>query len=208
MNWRVTKIKEGELGFRLVGDGQAWHGRVHQGAMKRDVFWGLKALEYHGCREKVAHPWEIRVPKVYLGQDNAGPHRRYLCFFAPEAAPFVLRFEEYVTPLLLSALREAYSGRAGSLKTTIANVPGWQFGKLSAEAADKESGDEDFDGEAVERPSERGGDGGQGRGDGRAGDAPGHEQDPGDPGLEERRQVARRPAKKAKKRVPKRRARS
>jgi hypothetical protein len=191
MTWQVVKLKEGELGFQLIGDGQRWHGRVHQGAMRSDVFWGLKALEYPGCREKVAHAWELRVPRVYLGHDNTGPHRRYLCFFAPGAASFVLRFEEYVSPLLLSALKEAYSGRAGVLKRQ-----------------QKESGHEDSDREAVEHPPGARPDGGQGRSDDREGHTAGHEQDPGDPGLEERQQVARRPAKKAKKRpAPKRRAR-
>ncbi len=189
MSWQVVKLKEGELGFQLVGDGQRWHGRVHQGAMRSDVFWGLKALEYHGCREKVGHAWELRVPRVYLGQDNTGPHRHHLCFFAPGAASFVLRFEEYVTPLLLSALKEAYSGRAGTR-----NQP--TEGGASENATR----------EAVEHSPDRGAERGQGHGDGRAGDAPGHEQDPGDPGLEERRQVARSPAKKAKKHpAPKRR---
>lgn len=190
--WQVIKLKEGEPSFQLIGDGQRWHGRVHQGAMRADVFWGLKALEHHGCREKVSHSWEIRVPRVYLGLDNTGPHRRYLCFFAPGAASFVLRFEKYVTPLLLFALKEAYSGRAGVLNRQR-----------------KESEYEDSNGKTVEHPPLGGTERGQGPGDRRAGDAPGHEQDPGDPGLEERRQVARRPAQKATKRnAPKRRARS
>ena len=192
-SWQVVKLKEGEAGFQLVGDGQRFHGRVHQGLMKGDTFWGLKALEYPACRERVIHAWEIKVPRVYGGQyDNTGAGRKFLCFFAPGAPSFTLRFEEYVTPLLLSALREAYSGRAGVLKRQ----------------HEKESGHEESEREAVERSAQAGADGGQGRSDDRAGDAPGHEQDPGDQRLEERRQVTRKPKAKAKKRTaPKRRAR-
>lgn len=187
MSWLVAKQKEGEPGFQLVGDGQRFHGRVHQGAMRADVFWGLKALEYPACREKVVHAWEIKAPRLYAGHDNAGPGRRFLCFWAPGAASFVLAFEEYVTPALLLALRQAYSGVAKTL-----HLP------------KEEKDHEDSHGEAVVDPAGARPERGQGDGGERAGHPAGHEQDPGNPGLEGRRQVVRRTAK-TKKRAVKRR---
>lgn len=111
MSWQVFKLKEGEHGFRVVGygvtlDGELWQG----GAMKNDPYWGLKALEHPACRPRVLRSWKVAAPRYVSGLVNVGADRRFLRFEARDAAPFVLRFQQYVPAELIAALKIAFAG--------------------------------------------------------------------------------------------------
>lgn len=112
-NWQLLRLQEGDKSFSFRSSIGEFHGRVYQGAMKGDVYWGLKALvpELWACRERVVYDWEIRVPKLRGSEKNTGIGRRLLNFWSQSAAPFALLFEEYVPPELISDLERAYGFR-------------------------------------------------------------------------------------------------
>lgn len=177
--FRITKLKHDEPAFAFTGLGQFWRGRVYQGAMKGDVLAGLKALEWPNLRMHLVFGWEIRVPRLYAGQRNTGAGRRYLCFSAPLAGPFVLAFEEYVTPELLHALKWAY---------------GWR--RQKPQRKDQGESHEEPAADPEQHPPEAAARRLKGPGDGQPGDAPGPEQDSRPPGLEKVRKVRRAPKRK------------
>jgi hypothetical protein len=110
--WKLFRLSGDSPHFTLVGMGEEWEGRIHQGAMKGDCLRGLRALETPLFRSDVIHAWTIKAPRVYAEGDNTRPNRRYLEFSSPTAPGFVLRFSKDVPANLLADLRAAFRGPA------------------------------------------------------------------------------------------------
>lgn len=111
MSWQVYRLKEGEKKFILVGCGYRLSGEVWRGAMKGDVFWGLKALESPVLASRLLRRWRVAAPRRFASEDNTGLSRKYVEFL-PLAfgASFALRFAEYVPSELLRDLKVAFGG--------------------------------------------------------------------------------------------------
>lgn len=111
MSWEVLRLKRNERAFIIRGHGFVLHGEVWRGAMKGDVYWGLKALESPTLAAWLRQRWRVAAPRRFASEDNTGVNRKYI-EFEPLAsgAPFALRFQEYVPTELLQSLRAAFGG--------------------------------------------------------------------------------------------------
>lgn len=176
--WEVYKLKKDEKSFIVVGHGHRLPGKVWQGAMKGDVFEGLRTLQSPINRQRVHRKWEVEAPQRFGGADeaNTGKNRKYLVFKSGTAASFVLRFEQTIPSELIRDLRVA-------------------FGGAKEQSHEEPASDPVLDpaGQAAGPRPRIGTDG--------SGNPAGPDEDPGHPGLEEGQQVVRRgrPKKTAKK---------
>lgn len=107
--WQVFKHHEGERRFLLVGYGMRISGEVWRGAMKNDVFWGIKGLEHPQARQRVLNNWRV-VRRRKIGGVSVEEAGRLVFLESPRSAQVVLRFSQTVPSELLVALREAFEG--------------------------------------------------------------------------------------------------
>ena len=107
--WQVFRHKYGEKRFSLVGMGMTLVGEVWRGAMKDDIYFGIKGLEHPQARQRVLNNWRVvRRRKIDgVSVEEAG---RLVFLESPRSAQVVLRFSQTVPSELLAALREAFEG--------------------------------------------------------------------------------------------------
>jgi len=107
--WVVFNLALGRKHFILASAGVTYHGEVWQGAMKGEIFWGLKALQYGAhAQAKIRNPWKVSTPMRLSALANTGANRHFIRLERARGGAVVLRFQEIVTADLVSALRDAF----------------------------------------------------------------------------------------------------